>query len=398
MEHWKGYKAKDPDSHIVKHMTLHHTQGEEPEFIMKVVAFYRTALSRQIGEAVRIERRGLVLNSKAEFSRCKIQRLSLDQKTDEEQMDKARDRGEEQLGDCSDRLLRQRDKKDKEKRRGIEKVQRTSSMKNKQTEDQGTRRKKKRKYHLLSENWGLEEKSINSFLYREEILNAIPSTGTDGRITDWLQMRGPVKGVCVKSVQEGRMRGPELLAIRWNCLQALEYVKTPTLAIEWDGWGPKSKGGNQIYQPPMVQNVKSVVIQNVQNVLVKNVETVEEKNVQNVEEKNVQNVTVKNVVSAQGMKTVRVKRKVWTQRKNGLFGWSFKTVKTSDSEPERVPPLEPAIWKSDCSRKLIKTGHQTEKRKFSGRATTLLEGESEHNGLEGGETKTKRLKMQDMKK
>ena len=143
--HWKGYKAMDPDSHIVKHMTLHHIQGEEPEFIMKLVSFYRTALGRQIGEAVRIERKGLVLNSKAEFSRCKIQRLSLDQKTDEEQMDKARDRGEEQLGDCSDRLLRLRDMKDKESRRGIEKVKRTSSMKNKQTEDQITRRRKKEK-------------------------------------------------------------------------------------------------------------------------------------------------------------------------------------------------------------------------------------------------------------
>ena len=37
----------------------------EPEFIMKVVGFHRTALSRQVGEAVRIMRRGLVLNSKS---------------------------------------------------------------------------------------------------------------------------------------------------------------------------------------------------------------------------------------------------------------------------------------------------------------------------------------------
>ena len=85
----------------------------------------------------------LVLNSKAEFNRCKIQRLSLDQKTDEEQMDKARDRGEEQLGDCSARLLRLRDMKDKESRRGIEKVKRTSSMKNKQTEDQTLEERKR---------------------------------------------------------------------------------------------------------------------------------------------------------------------------------------------------------------------------------------------------------------
>ena len=81
-------------------------------------------------------------------------------------------------------------------------------------------------------------------------MNAIPSTGTDGRITDWLQKRGPGKGVCVKSVQEGWMGGPGVLAIGWNGLKnqtpALEYVTIPALAIEWDGWRPKCEGGNQI--------------------------------------------------------------------------------------------------------------------------------------------------------
>ena len=88
----------------------------------------------------------MVLNSKSEFSRCKIQRLSLDQQTDEEQMDETSDRGEEQMGNCSDRLLRLRDMKDKESKRGIENVKRTISRKNKRNEDQDTRRKKKRKY------------------------------------------------------------------------------------------------------------------------------------------------------------------------------------------------------------------------------------------------------------
>ena len=35
-----------------------------------------------MGEAVRIRRRGLVLNSKGEYSRCKITRLSLEKKED----------------------------------------------------------------------------------------------------------------------------------------------------------------------------------------------------------------------------------------------------------------------------------------------------------------------------
>ena len=61
------------------------------------------------------------------------------------------------------------------------------------------------------------------------------------------------------------------------------------------------------------------------------------KNVENVEAKNVQNVIVKNVVSATGMKTVMVKRKIWTQRKNGLFGWSYKTVKTEILNRSKYP-------------------------------------------------------------
>ena len=132
-----------------------------------------------------------------------------------------------------------------------------------------------------------------------------------------------------------------------------------------------------------------MIIQNVENASVKNV-VVEE----------AQKVVVKKAVPAQGMKTVRVKRKIWTKKKNGLFGWSYKldlqTLKTSNSEQERVPPLEPAIFNLECSSKSIQTGHPTEKRKFSGWEATFLEGESENNGLEGGEVKTKRLKLDDI--
>ena len=55
---------------------------------MRVVRSYKTALSRQIGEAVRIHRRGgagLILNSKSEYNRCKIPRLVLEE-LDEEQI------------------------------------------------------------------------------------------------------------------------------------------------------------------------------------------------------------------------------------------------------------------------------------------------------------------------
>ena len=43
---------------MVKHQALEHTGEPEPKFTMKVFKYYRTALGRQVAEAVRIHRRG----------------------------------------------------------------------------------------------------------------------------------------------------------------------------------------------------------------------------------------------------------------------------------------------------------------------------------------------------
>ena len=91
-EHWaasKGNAKVREGSHIHKHQELHHG-GEEPKFIMRVVGFHRSALSRQTAEAVRIQRRGgegAVLNSKSEYNRCYIPRLKL---VEEEEAEKNR--------------------------------------------------------------------------------------------------------------------------------------------------------------------------------------------------------------------------------------------------------------------------------------------------------------------
>ena len=51
----------------------------------KVIGTFKSALSRQIFEAVRIRGRGkLALNSRAEYDRCKIHRLTIDK--DEEHL------------------------------------------------------------------------------------------------------------------------------------------------------------------------------------------------------------------------------------------------------------------------------------------------------------------------
>ena len=57
-EHWGAAKRMEKESHMVRHQAMEHV-GEEPEFTFKVVSTHRTALNRQVREAVRIKRRGV---------------------------------------------------------------------------------------------------------------------------------------------------------------------------------------------------------------------------------------------------------------------------------------------------------------------------------------------------
>ena len=78
-EHLKAYKEEKEDSHMYKHHQVHHGGKGETRFYLKPTRFHRTALTRQLTEAVQISRlgEGLTLNSKSEYSRCKIARLEL---------------------------------------------------------------------------------------------------------------------------------------------------------------------------------------------------------------------------------------------------------------------------------------------------------------------------------
>ena len=99
-EHDKDWRDKKERSHIAKHQGAVHGLEEEPQFIIRPVRFYKTALSRQIGEAGRIRRRGgagAILNSKSEFSRCKIPRLVLEEIDEEQAKEQERKDQEEDL-------------------------------------------------------------------------------------------------------------------------------------------------------------------------------------------------------------------------------------------------------------------------------------------------------------
>ena len=86
LEHLGAARRKQDDSHMHKHQLLEH--GGEPErFMFKIVSKHRTALNRQVREAVRIRRRGGadggVLNSKSEFNRSHIPRLVVEVEEEE---------------------------------------------------------------------------------------------------------------------------------------------------------------------------------------------------------------------------------------------------------------------------------------------------------------------------
>ena len=90
-EHWHDAEAGAEDSHMWKHWhNCHGDSGPVQKFKIKVVSSFRDALTRQVAESVRIDRRGgQILNSKTEYSRCRLPRLVLE-KTDWEKEAEAR--------------------------------------------------------------------------------------------------------------------------------------------------------------------------------------------------------------------------------------------------------------------------------------------------------------------
>ena len=164
---------------------------------MRTVSFYRTALARQVGEAVHIRRRGgagSILNSKSEFDRCKIPRLTVEQE-DEEEVKKALEEElhldklivEEQANSWGATQYRAR-KEQEIGDLGSLGSQPTKTSRSRQDDDMedkdSGRAKKKRRYKLLDDNWGEEgqdpgvEEGYSSTQAPETIL--LPSQAPDG--------------------------------------------------------------------------------------------------------------------------------------------------------------------------------------------------------------------------
>ena len=76
---WKTKDKGVDECHMMEHEHAAH-RGEDgsPAFRFKVVKGCRTALERQVREAVRIQQRRSVLNQRGEFNQCKITRMDVD--------------------------------------------------------------------------------------------------------------------------------------------------------------------------------------------------------------------------------------------------------------------------------------------------------------------------------
>ena len=81
-EHWNDAMNLNEGSHMLKHHLQCH-EGEsldKIDFSMRVIRYHKTPFARQIHEAVAIQQNRLshnILNSRSEFNRCAIPRLSL---------------------------------------------------------------------------------------------------------------------------------------------------------------------------------------------------------------------------------------------------------------------------------------------------------------------------------
>ena len=165
-EHWSDWRSKSDSSHMWKHQMEEH-RGEEPKFYMRVVDTFKTALSRQIAEAVRIRRRGgagSILNSKAEFNRCRIPRLVVEEQ-DTKQQEEEEEKEQEELGellnnnmeDWDSQKTAAREQEDKEMRSKLGKIKNKSIGNKREQEDHAgatRKRRKKLKYAKEQEDWG----------------------------------------------------------------------------------------------------------------------------------------------------------------------------------------------------------------------------------------------------
>ena len=150
---------------MAKHVEQVH-KGEEPQFMMRVVQFHQSALSRQTAEAVRIRRRGgegAVLNSRSEFNKCFIPRLRLIEEEELEEREKMEKIEEEEmreeLQDREEQWAKSKNTKRSREHRSKDKIGSKSHKRAGKGVEQGAEnglrptKKKRYEFEIMEEGW-----------------------------------------------------------------------------------------------------------------------------------------------------------------------------------------------------------------------------------------------------
>ena len=114
-EHWGDCYAQKESSHMHEHHSAAHGGEGEANFRFRLVKTFKSSLDRQIAEAIRIYKRGNILNRKGEYNRCSLTRLVIDNKWEEDRWDTAWGEGEENKDEFLDLEEGLREKKKNKK-------------------------------------------------------------------------------------------------------------------------------------------------------------------------------------------------------------------------------------------------------------------------------------------
>ena len=79
---------------MLEHQAVAHREEQLPSFRFRVVKKCKTALERQVREAVRVEMRGNILNKKGMFNRCKLTRMVIDPEWEKEKWEESWEPGQ----------------------------------------------------------------------------------------------------------------------------------------------------------------------------------------------------------------------------------------------------------------------------------------------------------------
>ena len=151
-EHWEGAMSGKEENHMLEHLAASHRDVQLPSFRFRVVKKCKTALERQVREAVRIEMRGNILNKKGMYNRCKLTRMVIDSEWESEVWEDAWE--DKPGGEVSEDSLK-------------------ATGKSKNREEVSRNKAKRARAETVDSNWGVDSSDVDRS--RADFLQEEPS-------------------------------------------------------------------------------------------------------------------------------------------------------------------------------------------------------------------------------